>query len=241
MGKSFTAVIVDDERLARRELASMLIEHEQISIVGEADDVNSALKVIEEQNPDVVFLDIQMPGESGFDLLNKIDKELKVIFVTAYDEYAIKAFDINALDYLLKPINPERLNISIERLEQENTENFESLKPISYEDHLLLTINNKLRFIKANSIVAITAAGDYSNIIFNDKKKGLTLKTMKEWEKRLPEKHFCRIHRSSIINLEFVDHIEEWFNNSFKVYLNNNNLALIMSRRFVSNLKNKMG
>ena len=98
-----------------------------------------------------------------------------------------------------------------------------------------------MKFVKANSIVAITAAGDYSNIIFNDNKKGLTLKTMKEWEKRLPEKHFCRIHRSSIINLEFVDHVEEWFNNSFKVYLNNNNLALIMSRRFVSNLKNKMG
>lgn len=241
MGKSYKAVIVDDERLARKELSSMLLEHEEIIIAGEADDASSAIKVIEEQNPDVVFLDIQMPGESGFDLLNKIDKEFKVIFVTAYDEFAIKAFEINALDYLLKPINPERLKVSIERLEQNNMENSEFLNPISYEDHLLLTINNKLKFIKTNTIVAITAAGDYSNIIFKNDKKGLTLKTMKEWEKRLPEKHFCRIHRSNIVNLNFVDSIEEWFNNSFKVYLNNNNLSLIMSRRFVSNLKNKKG
>lgn len=241
MGKSYKAVIVDDERLARKELSSMLLEHEEIIIAGEADDASSAIKLIEEQNPDVVFLDIQMPGESGFDLLNKIDKEFKVIFVTAYDEFAIKAFEINALDYLLKPINPERLKVSIERLEQNNMENSEFLNPISYEDHLLLTINNKLKFIKTNTIVAITAAGDYSNIIFKNDKKGLTLKTMKEWEKRLPEKHFCRIHRSNIVNLNFVDSIEEWFNNSFKVYLNNNNLSLIMSRRFVSNLKNKKG
>lgn len=241
MDKKFTSVIVDDERLARKELSSMLKEYKQISIVGEADDVNSAIKVIEEHKPDVVFLDIQMPGESGFELLNRIDHELKVIFVTAFDEFAIKAFDINALDYLLKPINPERLKNSIERLERKNKEHQEFLKPIDYEDHLLLTINNRLKFVKANTIVAITSAGDYSNIIFMDSKKGLTLKTMKEWEKRLPKKHFCRIHRSSIINLNYIERIEEWFNNSFKVYMNSNTLSLTMSRRFVANLKNKMG
>ncbi|MEN8191766.1 MAG: LytTR family DNA-binding domain-containing protein [Bacteroidota bacterium] len=240
MGKNLTAVIVDDERLARKELNSLLREHENITIVGEADDVTSAMSVIDEQNPDVIFLDIQMPGESGFDLLNKIDREVKVIFVTAFDEFAIRAFEINALDYLLKPINPDRLKISIERLEQDNIEKSEFLKPINYEDHLLLTINNKLKFIKTNTIIAITAAGDYSNLIFTNDKKGLTLKSMKEWETRLPESHFCRIHRSNIINLNFVDHIEEWFNNSFKVYLNNKSLSLIMSRRFVSNLRKKM-
>ncbi len=241
MKEKISAIIIDDERLARKELASMLSEFPNISILGEADDVKSAVEQIEKHNPDVIFLDIQMPGESGFDLLNKLDKELKVIFVTAYDEYAIKAFEINALDYLLKPINPERLKNSLERLDSKEKETKDFSKPINYEDHLLITINSKLKFIPVKSIVAISAAGDYSNLIFANGKKGLTLKTMKEWEKRLPTNNFSRIHRSNIINLNYVDHIEEWFNNSFKVYLNKNSLSLIMSRRYVSNLKNKMG
>ena len=241
MKENISAIIIDDERLARKELASMLSEFSNISILGEADDVTSAVEQIEKHNPDVIFLDIQMPGESGFDLLNKIDKELKVIFVTAYDEYAIEAFEINALDYLLKPINPERLKKAVKRLSDAKEGIKTSVKPLKYDDHLLITINNRLKFVPVKTIIAISAAGDYSNIVFIDEKKGLTLKTMKEWEKRLPSNHFCRIHRSSIINLNFVDSIEEWFNNSFKVYLNQGRLSLIMSRRYVANLKSKLG
>ncbi len=114
-------------------------------------------------------------------------------------------------------------------------------KSINYDDHLLLNISNKLKFIKVNSIVSITAASDYSNIVLENGKKGLTLKTMKEWEKRLPSQHFCRIHRSNIVNLNFIDYLEEWFNNSYKVYLKNQSEPLIMSRRYVANLKSKMG
>jgi len=237
------AIVVDDERLARKELILLLQEFNNISIVAEADDVNSALIEIEKHNPDVIFLDIQMPGKSGFDLLNSIDITAKVIFVTAFDEFAIRAFEIDALDYLLKPINPERLKVSIERLTQnENeTKEYENLKLLNYDDHLLLNNNSKLKFIKIDSIVSISAAGDYSNIIYADGKKGLTLKTMKEWEKRLPTKHFCRIHRSNIVNLNFVEHLEEWFNNSYKVYLNDSSEPLVMSRRYVANLKSKMG
>lgn len=241
MKENISAIIIDDERLARKELASMLSEFSNISILGEADDVTSAVEQIEKHNPDVIFLDIQMPGESGFDLLNKIDKELKVIFVTAYDEYAIEAFEINALDYLLKPINPERLKKAVKRLSDAKEGIKTSVKPLKYDDHLLITINNRLKFVPVKTIIAISAAGDYSNIVFIDEKKGLTLKTMKEWEKRLPSNYFCRIHRSSIINLNFVDSIEEWFNNSFKVYLNQGRLSLIMSRRYVANLKSKLG
>ncbi|MCU0645673.1 MAG: response regulator, partial [bacterium] len=101
MQKPLTAIIIDDERLARKDLASLLSEHPTISVVGEADNVAAALIAIEQLNPDVIFLDIQMPGESGFDLLNKINIKAKVIFVTAFDEYAIRAFEVNALDYLL--------------------------------------------------------------------------------------------------------------------------------------------
>ena len=239
----FKAIVVDDERLARKELISLLQEFNNISVVAEADDVDSALIEIEKHNPDVIFLDIQMPGKSGFDLLNSIDVEAKIIFVTAFDEFAIRAFEIDAVDYLLKPINPERLQVSIERLKQNESETkeYENLKLLNYDDHLLLNINSKLKFIKIDSIVSITAAGDYSNIVYADGKKGLTLKTMKEWEERLPAKHFCRIHRSNIVNLNFVDYLEEWFNNSYKVYLNNNSDPLVISRRYVANLKSKMG
>ncbi len=237
------AIVVDDERLARKELILLLQEFNNISIVAEADDVNSAVVEIEKHNPDVIFLDIQMPGKSGFDLLNSIDVTAKVIFVTAFDEFAIRAFEINALDYLLKPINPERLQSSIERLIQSESETneYENLKLLNYDDHLLLNINSKLKFIKIDSIVSISAAGDYSKIIYADGKKGLTLKTMKEWEKRLPTKYFCRIHRSNIVNLNFIEHLEEWFNNSYKVYLKNSSDPLEMSRRYVANLKSKMG
>ena len=235
------AIIVDDERLARKELFSMLKEFNNIDIVGEADNVDTAIELIKSENPDVIFLDIQMPGKSGFDLINSVDISGKIIFVTAFDEFAIRAFEINALDYLLKPINPDRLKNSIERLnEKENGEDVKKEK-LNYDDHLLLNVNNKLKFINIHSIITVQAAGDYTEVIFENDKKGLTQKTMKEWESRLPEKHFCRIHRSTIVNLNFVENIEEWFNSSYKVYVKSLDAALIMSRRFVSNLKNKMG
>lgn len=235
------ALVVDDERLARKELILMLKEFENIIVAAEADGVSSALVEIKKHNPDVIFLDIQMPGKSGFDLLESMDIQAKVIFVTAFDEFAIRAFEVNALDYLLKPINPERLQIAIDRLQQDETEIEISFNVLKYDDHILLNVNNKLKFIKIDSIVSITAAGDYSNIICTDGKKGLTLKTMKEWEKRLPINNFCRIHRSNIVNLNYVDYLEEWFNNSYKVYLKNISEPLIMSRRYVANLKSKMG
>jgi len=235
------ALVVDDERLARKELILMLKEFESIVVVSEADGVNSALVEIKKHNPDVIFLDIQMPGKSGFDLLESTDLKAKVIFVTAFDEFAIRAFEVNALDYLLKPINPERLQIAIERLEKNEMEIESKYNQLNYDDHLFLNVNNKLKFIKINSIVSITAAGDYSHNICVDGKKGLTLKTMKEWENRLPINNFCRIHRSNIVNLNYVDSLEEWFHNSYKVYLKNISEPLVMSRRYVSNLKSKMG
>jgi two-component system LytT family response regulator len=235
------ALVVDDERLARKELILMLKDFENIIVVSEADSVNSALVEIQKHNPDVIFLDIQMPGKSGFDMLESTDIKAKVIFVTAFDEFAIRAFEVNALDYLLKPINPERLQIALERVEKNELEIESKYNTLNYDDHLLLNVNSKLKFIKINSIVSITSAGDYSNIICVDGKKGLTLKTMKEWEIRLPTSNFCRIHRSNIVNLNFIESLEEWFNNSYKVYLKNIAEPLIMSRRYVSNLKSKMG
>lgn len=219
----------------------MLSEHPNITVVGEVDNVSAAIKVIEQSHPDLIFLDIQMPGESGFDLLNKIKVDARVIFVTAFDEYAIRAFEVNALDYLLKPVNPDRRARTLERLEQEAEPEPTELRKLSYDDRLFLLLDDQMKFLKIKTIVSISAARDYSEIVTSDKQKGLTLKSMKEWEARLPEAYFCRIHRSTIINMEYIDRLEEWFNYSYRVFSKGIEKPLVMSRRYVAKLKQRMG
>jgi two-component system, LytTR family, response regulator len=241
MKKALKALIVDDERLARKDLGSMLVEFKNIEIIGEADSVESALKIIGEKDPDLVFLDIQMPGESGFDLLEKTDLRAKVIFVTAFDEYAIRAFEVDAIDYLLKPVNPERLRTAIERLEKETIDRSYPKRRLGYDDKLFLTINNHLKFIKVNSIICVSAAADYSELFTLDSKKGLVQKSMSEWEDRLPESYFIRIHRSTIINMEYIDRVEDFFNNSYHVYLKGIDTPFVISRRYAAKIKDRLG
>ncbi len=241
MKKPHKALIVDDERLARKDLKDLLSEIKEIEIVGEADSVTTAIEAIKNLKPEVIFLDIQMPGESGFELLEKIKIDAKLIFVTAYDEYAIRAFDVNALDYLLKPVNPERLKTAIEKIDLQEDFQIASTRKLNYDDHLFLMINSQFKFLGIKTIISINAAGDYSEVITTDDLKGLTQKSMKEWETRLPENHFTRIHRSTIVNLEYVDHLEEWFNYSYRVYVKGMEKPFVMSRRYVAKLKNLLG
>ena len=240
MPKEYNALIVDDERLARKELVSMLQEFNNIKIVGEADSVSTAVKAVEKFDPDIIFLDIQMPGGSGFDLLDKTDIKSKIIFVTAYDEFAIRAFEVNALDYLLKPVNPERLQAAIERLEKEESPE-ENLRKLKYDDVLFILLDSQYKFINIKNILCINAAGDYTELALTDGKNGITVKSMKEWEYRLPEQNFCRIHRSTIINIEYIERIEEWFNYSFRVFIKGVEKPLVMSRRYAAKLKEKYG
>ena len=241
MKRVFNVLVIDDERLARKDLISLLGAHDNIRVIGQADDVPSAVRAIERLNPDVIFLDIQMPGDSGFDLLEKADVEAQIIFVTAYDEFAIRAFEVNALDYLLKPVNPERLTRSLEKLELQEQETPARTRRLEYDDRLFLMLGRHFRFLKVNTILTVTAAGDYSEVLTADGNKGLTLKSMKEWEIRLPPQHFVRIHRSSIINMEFIDRVEEWFNYSFRVYLKGVEEPCVISRRYATRLKEKLG
>lgn len=240
MSKVFRSIIVDDEKLAREDLKALLKDFCEIEIVGEASNISEAKKLIENLNPDLIFLDIQMPGKSGFDLLTEIKCEAEIIFVTAYDEYAIKAFEVNAQDYLLKPIIKERLALAIDHLKVAEEAPMEYDKKLEYVDNIFLMINNYYQFIKVSSIIKITAAGNYSEILTNTKTKGLVLKSMREWESRLPVNYFVRIHRNTIINLEFVDHIEEWFNYSYQIYLKGIETPVVMSRRYAVKLKDKM-
>ena len=240
MKKPYRALIVDDERLARRGLASLLKDDGRIVIAGEADGAAAAAEAVERLHPDVIFLDIQMPGSSGFDVLEAVETKAKIIFVTAYDEFAIRAFEVNALDYLLKPVRPERLAQAIDRLD-EGAFPSSSGRALEPDDRLFLMLGNRFRFLKVGSILAVQAAGDYTEIILADGSKGLTLKPMKEWERRLPERHFLRIHRSVLVNMDGIDRVEDWFHSSFRVYLKGLAEPFVISRRYAARIKSRLG
>jgi two-component system LytT family response regulator len=238
--KQLTAIIVDDERLARQKLRTMLAKHSEIALVGEADGVSQAIEIIERLKPEVLFLDVQMPGASGFELLDRVSNSLKVVFITAFDEYAIRAFDVNAIDYLLKPISSERLARSIERLFALPEATPKVGKPLEYDDHLFLSVGEYSTFLKINSIKCIYAAGVYSEIQLVDSKRILIHKSLNEWEERLPPKYFTRIHRGAIVNVEYIERTERMFNYSYHVFMQNIAEPLVMSRRYSAKLKNKL-
>ena len=147
----YKAIIVDDERLARKEMRRLLAEFDEIAIVGEAENLTEAACLIEKEKPNIVFLDIQLSGENGFDLLEKIEQNFKLIFVTAFDTHAIRAFEVNALDYLLKPVNPERLAKAIQRLEEE-TDNSKKFRPLEFDDRIFLELGSRTVFLKVCEI-----------------------------------------------------------------------------------------
>ena len=238
----FKAILVDDERLARRELRSLLKDYDQIEIVGEADDLTESVKLIETLRPDVVFLDIQLRNEDGFDLHEKTSRDFRTIFVTAFDEFAIRAFEINALDYLMKPVNPTRLATAIGRLLDDESEKEEDkTRKLEIDDRFLLEMNERSHFLKISSISHIKAAGDYSDVFLKDGRHSLVEKPLAEWDVRLPEKHFTRIHRSTIINLNEIENMEMLFNRTMEVQLRNFRDPFTVSRRYATKLKEKFG
>jgi len=234
-----TAIIVDDERLARNAMKTLLKEVDEIFLAGEADSASSASDLIARVIPDLVFLDIQMPGESGFDVIEKIPAGVKIVFVTAFDEYALRAFEVNAVDYLMKPVTLTRLKSCVARLLEDHAPDEMPKKKLTGDDRLFLLFNTHYLFIKVDSILYISSSGDYSEVHLADGKKGLTNKSMQEWESRLPESIFCRVHRSAIINMDYVVKVDEWFNNSFRVQLRGVDEPIMMSRRYTLMIKNR--
>lgn len=232
------AIIVDDERLARVNLRKLLLPHPEIKIVGEASSCESAVELININNPQLIFLDIQLGGETGFDLCEVINNSIKVIFVTAYDEYAIRAFEVNAIDYLLKPVNPDRLNSAIEKVIKREKAQESETKNYEYSDSIYVRLNNYTsKFIKVSSISFIEPVGNYSKIVTIEGRHCLVLKTLKQWQEELPDNNFVRIHRSSIINMEHVDRIEKKSNTQHRAYLKNIPEPLEVSRRYAKRLK----
>ena len=235
------ALIVDDERLARRELRLLLSDFKEISVVGETENLSQTVDLIATLNPDVVFLDIQLRNENGFDLFEKVEHKFKLVFVTAFDEFAIRAFEINALDYLMKPVNPKRLENAIQRLLEEPSKKQETFRKLEIEDRLFLEMGENSLFLLISEISHICASGDYSEVYLVNGKMLMIEKPLKEWEKRLPDKYFIRIHRSTIINLNQIESIETLRNRTMEVSLKTTTRFFSVSRRYASKLKEKFG
>ncbi|MER3499364.1 MAG: DNA-binding response regulator [Chitinophagaceae bacterium] len=210
------AIIIDDERLARRELRRLLQDYPEIEVVDEAANADEGIAKIESQNPDLVFLDIQMPGKTGFDLLTSLEKAPHVIFTTAYDEYALKAFEVNALDYLLKPVEPKRLADAIQKLHiteaRETVANENANRSLLTEnDQVFVKDGERCWFVKLSDIRLFESVGNYAKVFFGNNKP-LILKSLNALEERLDEKTFFRANRKHIINLRMIEKIEPYFN-----------------------------
>lgn len=239
--KTYKAYILDDEPLAIISLKKKLENFAEIIIIGESTRMNKAIYDISEIKPDILFLDIQLAEGTGFDFLNNIRFEGNVIFVTAYDEYAFRAFEVNALDYLLKPVSEERMSETIKKIKN-NQYNY-SKKPscelkYRYSDRLFVIEKNYIKFIFLENVTSIYAARDYSFIESNDGKKSIILRTMAEWEARLPKEHFVRIHRSYIVNINYIEKIVKNSTSTAKVYMKNLSEPISLSRTYYKNLRN---
>lgn len=226
-----TAIIVEDSRLARVELKELLKNHPNIEVIAEAENVDKAFELIKEKNPILLFLDINMPGKDGFQLLEMLDKIPVVIFTTAYDQYAIKAFEYNTFDYLLKPIQKERFAKTINKLlpyieeRQEKT----TYKNLTSTDQIFIKESENCWMVKLQEISLFEIVGNYTRVYF-DKNKPLIYKSLNQIEEKIPTDLFFRINRQQIINLEKITKVTPWFNGKLKIELNNG-LEVETSRR----------
>jgi two-component system LytT family response regulator len=236
------AIIIDDERLARQELKNLLTPYPELNIVGEANNAETAIELIKQEKPDVIFLDIQMPGKNGFDLLEEISGVPEVVFVTAYDEYAIRAFEVNALDYLLKPVQSSRLAETVKKLLNkditEKAENKEQTQALNDNDQVFVKDGDKCWFVKLSDIRLFESEGNYVRVYF-DKNRPLILRSLNNLDERLNNKTFFRASRKHIVNLKWVESIENWFNGGLMVKLKGGEQVEI-SRRQASKLKEMM-
>jgi two-component system, LytTR family, response regulator len=230
------AIIVDDERLARQEIKTILAKHD-VEILQECANHIEAIEAIENERPDVIFLDIQMPEKNGFELLQELSYMPQVVFVTAYDEHALKAFEVNALDYLMKPIDEQRMESALNKV-RKNLKSSGKHDKYLPTDKIFIKDGDKCWFVELSEIRMFSSVGNYVQVFFNDFKP-LVLKSLNNLEEKLDEKFFFRANRKTIINLNYIDKIEPGLNNSLVVYLKNGE-EVEVSRRQSVRFKNIM-
>jgi two-component system, LytTR family, response regulator len=231
------AFIVEDSRLARLELTNLLSKCQGIEVVGQSGDPIQAIELINELQPDVLFLDIQMPGLNGFELLDKLNCELAVIFTTAYDQYAIKSFDYDTVDYLLKPIESERLQIALTKLKIRQVQQ-ETIQPLTSDSSIFIKDGEQCHITQLTTISLFESCGNYTHVYF-DGKKPLIHKSLNQLEQRLPIQHFFRANRQHIVNIKFISQLEPWINGGLKLTMLDQQ-EIEVSRRLSARFKNLM-
>lgn len=224
------ALIIDDERLARNELRRLLEPFSTVTVVGEAANADEAEELVNRLKPDLLFLDINMPGRDGMEFLEALEPAPLVIFVTAYDEHAVKAFDLNALDYLLKPIDPDRLAAAVNKLAQVPKEGDNTRERLGPEDRIFLKDGEKCWFVALKDVRLMESEGNYVRVRFADQKP-LVLRSLNNLEKKLDPHVFFRANRKQMVNLTFVDKIEPWFSGGLNVTLNSGETVEVSRRQ----------
>ncbi len=241
------ALLIDDERLARNELRRLLAAFPEITIAGEAANTKQAREQIVALSPDLIFLDVQMPGETGLELLESLEPPVPhVIFTTAYDEFAVKAFDLNALDYLLKPVDPARLAAAIGKLRDKiagATADPAAAKSaprtaLAAEDKVFVREGDRCWFVEVKSIRLLESEGNYTRVHFENAQPQL-FRSLNAMEERLDPKYFFRANRRQIINLSWIEKIEPWFSGGLLVHLKGG-AKVELSRRQAQDFREKM-
>ncbi len=239
------ALLIDDERLARNELRRLLAKHADITIVGEAANADEARDCVRQLGPELLFLDIQMPGDDGFALLESLEPPLpQVIFTTAYDEFAVKAFEFNALDYLMKPVDPARLAAALDRLHDRegsppgSPPSAERSARLAPEDKVFVREGERCWFVEVKLIRLMESEGNYTRVHFGDAQPQL-FRSLNAMEERLDPRCFFRANRRQIINLAWIDRIEPWFSGSLLVHLKGG-LKVELSRRQAQAFREQM-
>ena len=236
------ALLIDDERLARNELRRLLAAFPDVEIVGEAANGKQAREQLAALSPDLIFLDVQMPGETGMELLESLEPPApEVIFTTAYDEFAVKAFELNALDYLLKPVDPARLAAALEKLRAKLGTPAAPTAPatkLAAEDKVFVREGDRCWFVEVRSIRLLESEGNYTRVHFDAAQPQL-FRSLNAMEERLDPKYFFRANRRQIINLAWIDKIEPWFSGGLLVHLKGA-AKVELSRRQAQEFREKM-
>nr|WP_298929033.1 LytTR family DNA-binding domain-containing protein [uncultured Allomuricauda sp.] len=235
------AVIVEDSRLARNELKELIKKNEEIELIGEAENVDKGFELIQKENPDLLFLDINMPEKDGFELLEMLDEVPITVFTTAFDEYAIKSFEYNALDYLLKPINEKRFAMALEKVKTQlsgNPEETESEKKLTENSQIFIKDGESCWLVKIGDISHFEIVGNYTRVFFEEKKP-LLYKSLNQVEEKLPVESFFRANRQQIVNTNFIENVVPWFNGKLKLQMKNGE-EVEVSRRQSYIFKDKM-
>lgn len=224
------SIIVEDSRLARNELKLLTKSYDILEVVAEAENVDQALSLIEIHKPDLLFLDINMPGKSGFDLLEMLDDVPRVVFTTAYDQYAIKSFEYNAFDYLLKPIAQERFDKTMDKIIGVFEREWSSKTEKSLTSQIFVKEGDRCWMVKLEDLEMFEVEGNYTRVFFHENKV-LIYKSLQKIIDTLPSEDFFRANRQQVINVRKIKEISPWFSGNLKVIMHNGNVVEISRRQ----------